>query len=140
MLWLFIPACAQVKQSTPADSSQQIAKRIVNSEIPVLVDFWAPWCMPCRMLNPIISELKKKYAGKIEVIKVNTDINRGLAAYFGITGIPAVFIVKDKTVVKAIPGLQPKENYENAVKEVLSMPPEKKQKNEKAEADSTEKT
>lgn len=107
--------------SKPAiiDSSQLIADKIVNSKTPVLVDFWAPWCGPCKMLNPIIKELEKEYDQKVVFIKVNVDIHKAIAAYFGITAIPAVFIIKDKAVVKMLPGLQNKDSYKEALDEVL---------------------
>lgn len=107
---------------TIIDSSQIIANEIVKSEIPVLVDFWAPWCAPCRLLNPIIKELEKEFAGKVLFMKVNVDIHRSIAAYFEVHSIPAVFIVNKKVVVKSIPGLQPKEVYANALKEILAAP------------------
>jgi len=122
-------------ESPPVDSSQQIADRIVNSEIPVVIDFWASWCMPCKILNPIIKKLGSKYAGRIEVIKVNVDVHRSIASYFGISGIPAVFIVDNKRVVKALPGLQPKEKYEQAIEEVLAAREEREKKEPEAEAE-----
>jgi thioredoxin 1 len=100
------------------DSSQQIADKIIKSKIPVLVDFWAAWCMPCRMLNPIIKELEEEYNGKVMFLKVNIDVHRAISSYFGVRAIPAVFIIKDKTVVKVLPGLNPKEAYDAALKEV----------------------
>jgi thioredoxin 1 len=109
----------------PTDSSQVIADRIVQSVVPVLVDFWAPWCGPCRMLSPVIEELKKEYSGKIAVIKVNVDIHRNLAAYFKISAIPAVFFIKDKTVVAYLPGLQQKESYKKAIEKMLHDPENK---------------
>lgn len=109
------------KQAIPADSSQQIADKIIQSKIPVLVDFWAAWCMPCRMLNPVMKELEKEYSGKVEFLKVNIDIHRSIASYFGVRAIPAVYIIKDKAVVKVLPGLNPKETYDQALKEVAMM-------------------
>jgi thioredoxin 1 len=105
------------------DSSQAIADKIVQSEIPVLVDFWAAWCGPCRMLNPTIADLEEKYKGKILFIKVNVDIHRALSAYFGISSIPAVFIIYKKNVVQTFPGVQPKETYIKALDIVLNNPP-----------------
>jgi thioredoxin 1 len=110
------------------DSSQAIADRIVKSEVPVVVDFWASWCMPCRMLNPIIKDVKKKYGDKIQVIKVNVDVHRALSAYFKVTSIPMVFIINEKTVVQALPGVQPKTTYFAAIDSVLKVSSRSKEK------------
>lgn len=107
----------------PADSSQIIADRIVQSKTPVLVDFWAVWCRPCRILNPIIEDLEKAYRKKVLFVKVNVDIHRALSAYFGVQSIPAVFIINNKSVVASIPGVQPKERYIEELDKVLSAPP-----------------
>ncbi|HLV31185.1 MAG TPA: thioredoxin family protein [Chitinispirillaceae bacterium] len=111
------------------DSSQLIADKIIKSEIPVLVDFWAQWCAPCRILNPLIEELEKDFKNKAMFIKVNVDINKALAKYFEITKIPEVFILSNKTVVRKISGVQPKEIYVKTLKEVIdsvsSLIPEK---------------
>jgi thioredoxin 1 len=106
--------------AVPVDSSQQIADMIVNSKIPVLVDFWAVWCGPCRMLNPIIKQLEKDYGKRVLFVKVNVDVHRSIANYFNINSIPAVFIIKDKNVLRMIPGLQAREAYAKALDEVLS--------------------
>jgi thioredoxin-like negative regulator of GroEL len=74
------------------------------------------------MLGPVIEDLKKKYAGGILVVKVNIDIHRGLAAYFRIQSIPAVFFISDKSVVDFIPGLQPRDAYEKAIEKILKAP------------------
>ncbi|MBN1600084.1 MAG: thioredoxin [Chitinispirillaceae bacterium] len=103
------------------DSSQAIADRIVKSKIPVMIDFWAAWCSPCRMLNPIMAELEKEYDGKVEFMKINVDVHRAISAYFRVNSIPSVYIVHDKNVVKHLPGLQPKEMYKSAIAEVLAL-------------------
>lgn len=102
------------------DSSQQIADIIVKSKIPVFVDFWAVWCGPCKLLNPIVEELEKDFKGKVLFLKVNVDIHRSIANYFQVNAIPAVFIINDKTVVKMIPGLQRKESYAAALNDIIS--------------------
>lgn len=101
------------------DSSQLIADKIIKSEVPVLVDFWAQWCAPCRILNPLMEELEKDFKNKVMFIKVNVDINKALAKYFGITKIPEVFILSNKTVVRKISGVQPKETYVKTLNEVI---------------------
>lgn len=68
---------------------------VVKSDKPVLLDFWASWCGPCRMLSPIIEEIEKEYSGKIKVGKINVDEEGALAAQFGIASIPTVVIIKD---------------------------------------------
>lgn len=109
--------------AAPTDSSQAIADRIVQSEKPVLVDFWASWCGPCRMLNPIIKDLEKEYDERVLFIKVNVDIHRALSAYFKIQSIPSVFIIHKKNVVQALNGVQPKEQYAAALDAVLKPVP-----------------
>lgn len=101
------------------DSSQLIADKIIKSQVPVLVDFWAQWCAPCRILNPLMEELEKDFKNKVMFIKVNVDINKALAKYFGITKIPEVFILSNKTVVRKISGVQPKETYVKTLNEVI---------------------
>ena len=116
-------ATAGQPMQSPTDSSQHIADRIVQSEVPVLVDFWAVWCGPCRMLNPIIKELEKSYRKRVLFIKVNVDVHRALSAYFGVQSIPSVFIIKDKNVKAALAGVQPRERYVEELEKVLALPP-----------------
>lgn len=82
---------------------------VLESSDPVLVDFWAPWCGPCKMLAPTIDELAEDYSGKARVGKVNTDESRQVAIDHQISAIPTVMIFKDGQVVERISGLQPKE-------------------------------
>jgi thioredoxin 1 len=107
----------------PSDSSQQLADRIVNSKKPVFIDFWAVWCGPCRMLNPVIKQLEEEYKGRVEFMKINVDVHRSIAQYFGISGIPAVFIVKDKAVINGMVGLRPIADYQAALKAALAPRP-----------------
>ena len=116
--------CAQNKAK--ADSSQQIADRIVESKIPVLVDFWAGWCMPCKILDPILEEVEKEYKGRVLFMKVNIDVHMGLAQYFQVQAIPTVFIIEDKTVRTALPGVRDKATYKNALDSALKLAEERK--------------
>ena len=94
-------------------------RMIGKTELPVLVDFWAAWCGPCRMIAPHIESLADEYAGKVVVGKVNVDDNQDLAAQFRINTIPQVYIFKNGEVVERLSGAQPKTAYAAAVEKVL---------------------
>lgn len=89
---------------------------VLQSDKPVLVDFWATWCGPCRMIAPIVEELAKEYAGKVKVGKVNVDEQPQLAAAFGIESIPTIKIFKNGKVTDSVIGYQPKEKLEALLK------------------------
>ncbi len=100
-------------------SMDEFEKEVLNSEIPVLVDFWAPWCAPCRMLAPTIEELSKEYEGKLKVCKVNTDELPILAMQYGIRGIPTVILFVNGEPVDGLVGLQPKAAFEHMLQRHL---------------------
>ncbi len=83
-------------------------KAVLQSKLPVLVDFWAQWCAPCLAAAPILEELAKEYAGKVNLAKVNVEDNGPLAAKYGIAAIPTMLIFKDSQPVQQVIGLQPK--------------------------------
>ncbi len=82
---------------------------VLNSDKPVLIDFWASWCGPCMMLSPVIAEIAKEYEGKIKVGKVNVDEQAELAAAFRVASIPTVVVMKDGKVTNMSVGYRPKE-------------------------------
>lgn len=92
---------------------------VVKSDVPVLVDFWAPWCGPCKMIGPIIEELATEFDGKAKVGKVNVDDNQELAGSFGIRGIPTVMLFKGGEVVNQFVGLKPKEDLVAALNDAM---------------------
>ena len=93
---------------TKETTDKTFASEVLNSSIPVLVDFWAPWCGPCRQLSPIIDEIAKELAGKIEVYKCNVDDNPETPSKFGVRGIPSLMIFKDGKLVDSKVGALPR--------------------------------
>ncbi|MEW4530067.1 MAG: thioredoxin [Maioricimonas sp. JB045] len=105
----------QIREFTDAGFTQDV----LQSDQTVLVDFWAPWCGPCRMVSPVIEELADDFAGQAVVGKVNVDDNRQVATQFQIQAIPSVLVFRDGEVVDRIVGAQPKERYQQAVEAAL---------------------
>ena len=93
---------------------------VIESDVPVLVDFWAEWCQPCHMLTPTIDELAADYKGKVKVGKVDTDANRDVSIKYGISAIPTIILFSGGEIVKKFVGLTSKEQFESALNELDS--------------------
>mgnify|MGYP002513479265 CR=1 FL=1 len=91
---------------------ENFENEVMKSNIPVLIDFWAPWCGPCRMMGPIIEQLAEKYEGKAKVGKVNVDEEGELSQAFAVMSIPTIVLIKDGKVVKQVVGVRPKAEVE----------------------------
>ena len=91
---------------------ENFENEVMKSNIPVLIDFWAPWCGPCRLMGPIIEQLAEEYEGKAKVGKVNVDEEGELSQAFGVMSIPTIVLVKDGKVVKQAVGARPKAEVE----------------------------
>ena len=100
-------------------SDANFEAEVLQSDIPVLVDFWAEWCGPCKMLMPTISEVADEWAGKVKVGKVDTEQNREAPMKFGISAIPTVILFKNGEEVKKFVGIQSKEQYNDAIREAV---------------------
>ena len=104
-------ASENVKEFTDSNFEEEVLK----SGEPVLVDFWAEWCMPCRMLAPTIEKLAKDYSGKVKVGKVDTDSNRDISVKYGISAIPTVILFKNGQVHQKFVGLKPEREFKEAL-------------------------
>lgn len=90
-------------------------QEVLKAELPVLVDFWAPWCGPCKAVAPVVEDLSKEYEGRLKVVKLNTDENPKTAQAYTIRGIPSLYLFKAGHIVEQVVGAVPKSTLANAI-------------------------
>lgn len=95
-------------------------KDVMNTDKPVLLDFWASWCAPCKMLTPSIEKLSEEYAATAVIGKVNIDEQRELAQQFGVMSIPSVFVIRNGKVIDSAVGVRPKKYYEDILDKAIA--------------------
>ena len=100
-------------------TDQEFETSVIKSERPVLVDFWAPWCGPCRAIAPIVEELAGEYQGKVEFAKLNTDDNQRTAMKYGIMAIPTLVLFRGGNEVARVTGVQSKQNLKKTIDSVV---------------------
>jgi thioredoxin 1 len=100
-------------------NSKNFKEEVLESSIPVLIDLWAPWCMPCRMITPIVEQLAEDNQGKLKVCKLNTDENQDIAARYGIQGIPTLLFFKGGQEVDRLVGVTPKPIIQKKIDAIL---------------------
>jgi thioredoxin 1 len=106
-------------ENISAVSDATFDSEVLKSPLPVLIDFWAPWCGPCKAIAPIVDELATEYAGKLKIVKMNVDENPRTPAQYGIRGIPNLILFKDGTVQQQIVGAVPKAHLVKAITTVV---------------------
>ncbi len=101
-------------------TDQNFDEEVLQSDKPVLVDFWAEWCGPCKALSPVIDELATEYAGKVKVGKLNTDASRDVSVRYSISAIPTVIIFQNGEIVERFVGLKSKQDIKSALDKVVA--------------------
>jgi thioredoxin 1 len=102
-------------------SDASFEKSVLNSDVPVIVDFWAPWCSPCKMVAPILDKLAKELSGKVIIAKVNTDENKAWAEKYGIQGIPTMLFIAHGKIIHRQTGALPEMMLRSTIDQFLSV-------------------
>lgn len=97
----------------------KFSEEVINTDKPVLVDFWAPWCGPCKMVAPVVEDISKEYSDKLKVVKVNVDENAEIAGKYQVVNIPTLMLFKDGDVINTMVGFQPKSILEKAINRMM---------------------
>jgi thioredoxin 1 len=105
--------------ATAAVTDANFKEEVLDSEVPVLVDFWAPWCGPCRMVAPVVDEIATQFADQVKVVKLNTDENPNVASQYGIRSIPTLMIFKGGQRVDMVVGAVPKTTLANTLEKYI---------------------
>jgi len=101
-------------------TDQTFEEEVLKSDTPVLVDFWAEWCAPCRIIGPVVDELAENYKGKLKVGKINVDDSSGVASKFGVMSIPTLMFFKNGSPVKTMIGAQGKESLKREIEQIIA--------------------
>ena len=107
------------ESKVPAIKDTDFKQEVLDSEIPVLVDFWSPLCGPCRMVTPVVEEIYEEYQGQVKVVKINTDENPSVSSQYGIRSIPTLMIFKGGRQVDTVVGAVPKTTLASTLKKHL---------------------
>ena len=125
-MFLCFFAYAGFAQEGLNQTSQEIADRIVDSDIPVVVDFWAFWCPACRALEATLEDLKKEYRGRVNFVRVDIDAHMDVARHFNVAALPTVFVIEGRTVRTSFQGMRPRGDYAKAIEDALKLAASKK--------------